>query len=100
MIEQILSLGEKIFSVRWGQGICNVPQIAGTLILLWVLFWLIFVLVLLAYRIFLTVLVTRDANKIGENAPTWSTLTFFFGSLAVIPYLLVRKDVTEVKKDV
>lgn len=97
---QISGLGEKLFSARWGEGIQGVPQLAAAFVMLYLLTLLVMGVILLAYRIFLTVLVTRDARKRGANAPVWSTLTLFFGSWAVFPYLLVRKDVTEVKKDV
>ena len=97
---QISSLGEKLFSAGWGEGMPNVPQAAAALVMLYILTLLVMGVIILAYRIFLTVLVTRDAQKRGANSPLWATLTLFFGSCAVMPYLLLRKDVTEVKKDV
>ena len=97
---QISGLGEKLFSVRWGEGIPSMPQAAAAFVMLYILTLLVMGVIILAYRIFLTVLVTRDAQKRGGNSPLWATLALLFGSCAVMPYLLMRKDVTEVKKDV
>ncbi|MBI3990768.1 MAG: hypothetical protein HY350_01330 [Candidatus Omnitrophica bacterium] len=95
MIIQVLDWGGKFFTRGFGAEAYNFPQIAGALFLVWLLFWLIVGLICLAYRIFITILVTRDAQKRGGNVQVWLTLTFLFGSMAVMPYLLIRKDVTE-----
>ena len=51
----------------------------------------------LAYRIFIAILVLRDASRRGGNAVGWSIGTFFLGLVIVIPYLLVRKDISEIE---
>ena len=60
-----------------------------------VIIWAAIGVAFLAYRIFITLLVSRDAGRRGGNAAGWSIGTFFLGFIIAIPYLLVRKDISE-----
>ncbi len=60
-----------------------------------VIIWAAIGAAFLAYRIFITVLVARNACRRGGNRVAWSIGTFFLGFLVVIPYLLVSKDTSK-----
>ena len=47
-------------------------------------------LILLVINILILVWVYRDANRRGANGALWAVLTFFFGLIALIIYLIVR----------
>ncbi len=60
-----------------------------------VIIWAVIGVAFLAYRIFITLLVSRDAGRRGGNAVGWPIGAFLLGFVIVIPYLLVRKDISE-----
>ena len=60
------------------------------LIIMW---WCIIGLFMMAYRVLLVILVCRDTMKRQINTALWGVLVGIFGTMAVVPYLIVREDI-------
>ena len=64
------------------------------LVIIW---WCFFIFFMLAYRTLLVILVCRDTVKRKTNTVLWGVLVSTFGTMAVIPYLLIREDIKKEK---
>ncbi len=62
------------------------------LIIMW---WCIIGLFMMAYRVLLVILVCRDTLKRQINTTLWGVLVSIFGTMAIVPYLIVREETRE-----
>ena len=62
------------------------------LVIVW---WCFFIFFMLAYRTLLVILVCRDTVKRKTNTVLWGVLIGVFGTMAVLPYLLIREETRE-----
>ena len=60
-----------------------------------VIIWAVAGGIFLAYRMFIALLVSRDTNRRRACIIGWSIGTFLLGFVIAIPYLLVRRDISE-----
>lgn len=64
------------------------------LVIIW---WCFFIFFMLVYRTLLVLLVCRDTIRRKTNTILWGVLVGVFGTMAVIPYLLIREDIKKEK---
>lgn len=62
------------------------------LVIVW---WCIFIFFMFAYRTLLVILVCRDTIRRKINTILWGVLVGVFGTMAVLPYLLIREETRE-----